>query len=86
MSVLIEKRMTKFIHNALNHKSVCKSSTYLLYTKLRYRHIYYYTKLRYRNPGHSCLMIIFNIYLISMNYVYLNGKIYLIPGGKVKIN
>ena len=35
ISALIEKRMIHFIHNALNHNSVC---TYFVYTKLRCRH------------------------------------------------
>ena len=34
ISALIEKRMINFIHNALNHNSVCKN---VLYTKLRCR-------------------------------------------------
>ena len=46
-----------------------------------------YTQLRCR---HSCFAdyLIFGIYLISMNHVYVNGKIYLIPDGesKMKLN
>ena len=35
ISILIEKRITNLIHNALTHNSMC---IYLLYTKLRCRH------------------------------------------------
>ena len=44
ISALIEKRMINFIHNALNHNSVCKN---LLYTKLRCRHSCFADNFRY---------------------------------------
>ena len=44
ISALIEKRMISFIHNALNHNSVC---TYLLDTKLRCKHSCFANNVRY---------------------------------------